>query len=182
MASAVTILFFISNSSRSSGTAVISLDFSSVTISPKVTWFSATKALTTWYALWLWFPLPQIVLPSTAITLPSFRLLASQSYRLSASILGFNRSKIRRNVSLSGIPFGSSRKFLSHSSRSLPKSSISEKSLPLHTRVHNPIIKMSSNLCSTWPRSVLLGSSTFSSAVFNLSISIPLFYHVPTKS
>ena len=47
MASAVTTLPSMFNEARSSGTAVISLDFSSVTSSPKTIRFSATNALTT---------------------------------------------------------------------------------------------------------------------------------------
>ncbi len=93
---------------------MISLLFSSTVISPSVIWFSSTNAETTWYALCSAFPLPQIVLPSIAIT-PHFSLsIPSQSYSALESSAGLIRSNTRRNVSLSGMPFGRSRNVFSH--------------------------------------------------------------------
>lgn len=95
--------------------------------------------------------------PTTAITEPSLRLFASQSYRHSDNASGFKRSNNLRNVSLSGIPFGNSRNCLNHVSRSFPKSSISSKSSPLSISVHSSIIMISSSLCRMFPRSVRRG-------------------------
>lgn len=54
----------------------------------------------------------------------------------------------------------------------LPNSSISGKSSPPHTTVHNPMIMMSSNLCRRCPPFVRRGSSICSRPAFNLSNSI----------
>ena len=161
-----------SKESKSSGTAVISLDFSSVTISLSTSWFSAANALTTWFALWLSPLLPQMVFPSTAITEPSLRWYPNQSYRHSDSASGLILSNTLRNVSLSGIPWGSSRNFPSQSSLSLPNSSISGKYSPPHTTVHSPMIMMYSSLCRIWPPFVRRGSSTCSRLAFKFSSSI----------
>ncbi len=121
-------------------TAVISLLFSSTATSPRVSRFSTTNALTTWYARWRWLPLSQIVLPSMATTLPSARWPEGQSCRHSAGFAGLRRSNTRWNVSLSGMLCCSSRKCFTHSCRASLNSSISTKSLLLQIRLHSPIM------------------------------------------
>lgn len=104
---------------------------------------------------------------STGCSLPPDGFQASHT-GIPNNASGLIRSNTRRNVSLSGIPFGNVRNCLNHSSLSFPNSSISWKSSPLQIMVHSPITIISSSLCRIFPRSVLRGSSSlFSrSAIF----------------
>ena len=89
-----------------------------------------------------------------------------QSYRYSESASGFNCSKTPRNVSLSGISFGSSRNWLNTSYLCIPNSSISAKSSPSQIRVHSPIMMISSSLWRIFSRSVPPGIFHFHQSRF----------------
>ncbi len=65
--------------------------------------------------------------------------------------------------------------------RSFPNSSISGKSSPPHTTVHNPMIMMSSSLCRICPPFVCRGSSICSRPAFNLSSSIFPIISLPLR-
>lgn len=168
---------FTSIKSSSSRTAVISFVFFSTQISPNVSWFSATNALTTWYARCLSFPLPQIVFSSIATVPRLFLSTDIQFIRHDEGSDGFSFSNTYLNVSLSGIPFGSSRNVARYFWRLLPNTSISTKSSPPHMMVHSSMIIISSSLFRIFPYPVLLGSLMFFISSFEFSIFASLFYH-----
>ena len=102
-------------------------------------------------------------------------------FRLLPNLLGMTKAQTgldRLNVSLSGIPFGSSRNYPRYSWRLLPNASISAKSSPPHITVHNPMIIISSSLCRIFPYPVLLGSLIFFIPIFNSSIFIFPIIHL----
>ena len=122
-----------------------------------------------------------MVLPSIATTLRFSRSVDTQFIKHDESSDGLIFSNTRLNVSLSGIPFGSSRNFAKFSLRLLPNSSISTKSSPPHITVHNPMIIISSSLCRIFPYPVLRGSFIFVISSFNFSISMSLIILLLSK-
>lgn len=120
--------------------------------------------------------------PSIAITFLLYLSTDIQFIRHDESFVGLIFSNTRLNVSLSGIPLGSSRNVAKYFLRLLPNASISTKSSPPHITVHNPMIIMSSSLCRIFPYLVLLGSLIFLISFFNSSIFISIFYKIFKKS
>ena len=124
--------------------------------------------------------LPRIVLPSRFISLPPASLFwESHCCRQLISCAGFTRSNMRRKVSSSGIPSGSSPNVLNQPSHTLPNSSISSKPSPLIIVEHSPMTSMSLSLCRLFPH-CRQGSSTALNAVCILRMSASCISISPT--
>ena len=117
IASVVTIVSFTFNCFKSSGIAVISLDFSSTFTSPTQNPPLST-ALTMWFAFCPSFPLPRWVFPSSKkrifsiFSLMSPDMISFHRLRNSCRYSGETIAITRCIVSWEGISFGSSKYFL----------------------------------------------------------------------
>ena len=149
---------FKSRSSRSSGIAVISFDFSSVFICPKHTPSLEAHALTMWTALCpvpfpasALYPEPRSVFPSKATTSPSLILFPKTDFAYSMNTFPSCPVSIfastRRIVSALGMPFARMRYFFSTFLLSSAYKCIDSMLLYPQSTPKNTIISISTRLC-----------------------------------
>ena len=139
---------------------MISLLLSATFNCPSTSPLLSAQALTTYLTLWSLFKARRSALPSSATISwgTASRKLCVQRKKQSRNSFGSNAAKTRLKVSWDGIPLRSLRKLLNQSYFALPKSSMSLKVSPAHSKVQTPITKMSTRSWSF--RRSMRGSGT----------------------